>query len=398
MLCENDKGLYADMQNDRIIEYSVCNELLDSGTDIIKDSYLKMLGVVLRQGDDINEYQQTLFNGIVAGINVNYEAIDYLRMAKRFDEADIKVFVEVCNPPPLQYRFVLDSLILSVLSKNNNGQFELISYFCELFKIENDVVKFLASMAKSIVEMNLVLYANTCYEKPVNIIDKVYYGYFVILQSYLKDIENMTIIQGLDFIKEPVEVDRAIVNEKLTLINLNLSTLAQSKIFDLSNINKIFISGCIIEGNEYPIKIENSDNVKFLNTTFMNFNKRTLLLESVGGVFIGNSEFRGCYNRFERRHYYGARDDVGGVIYSKNNNNGVVVLDNCRFVSCGTINSKGAIAAPCIANIDCDVRNCVFKHCFCQNNNRVIFKEPRYMFTAGSTQVNCSFFNSPEFN
>lgn len=171
LLDERNRALCETLQSDRFADYQVSNEFLTNSTDIIKDTYLKMLGVVLRQGDEINEYQKALFKGIIAGANVDYAFIDYLRRAKQFDETDIKVFVEVCNSRPLQCRFVLDSLILSSLSRNHKEQFELISVFCKILKIENDVVFFLASMAKAIVEMNLILYINTCYKKPDNIID-----------------------------------------------------------------------------------------------------------------------------------------------------------------------------------------------------------------------------------
>ena len=400
MLNERNRALCETLQSDRFADYQVSNEFLTNSTDIIKDTYLKMLGVVLRQGDEINEYQKALFKGIIAGANVDYAFIDYLRRAKQFDETDIKVFVEVCNSlPALQYRFVLDSLILSSLSMNHKEQFELISVFCEILKIENDVVFFLASMAKAIVEMNLILYINTCYKKPDNIIDQVYYGYSVILKLYFKNVEKMTILQGFDFSKEPISIAEDEGNNGiLTIIKMDFSSIIRNQCFKLSNIKNILICNCEIEGGEYPISIEKCENVKFLNTKFMNFKKRALLFESVGAMYFNNCIFSLCYNSFIRRNSFGASDCIGGVMYSSENNNGLIVMDDCQFISCGTINSKGAIAAPCISNINCKVQNSIFENCFCQNNNKFQYKNERYMFTENSTQINCKLSNSPMFN
>ena len=398
MINETNKWLYDTMQRDKPKNYSINNELLANSLDVTKTLYLKMLGVVLQQNNEINEPQQIFYKRIIAGANVNLEAVEYLRMSQQCDETDIQTFIEVCNDAFLKYRFILDSMILCCLNVNRSEQYKLIVAFCEMLKIEKKEIEFLASMAKAIVEINLLLYAEACCQRPANIADKVFYDYFLILQSYLKDEENITVIQGFDFLNEPCEVFEASrVADNLALINIDLSPITASEVsFSLRDKTKLIFSGCVINGNNHPLYIERCQNVKILNSRITNFNKRTLCIESIDTMLIKNSCFNNCKNTFDWPARLSGDSYVGGVIYSKEKHNGVVVIDGCQFVSCGTWNSKNARANPCISNIDCDVRNSDFMNCYCHTRNYGDIQNS-YMFTDNSKESNCKAINSPKF-
>ena len=363
------------MQFDTLKLNPIKNELLANSTDIIKNTYLKMLAVVLRQGNEVNEKQDTIFREIVAGAYVEYEAIDYLRMAKQLNESDISKFEELCSNTVLKYRFVLDSFVLSSLCGDSQEQCELIVEICDTVNIDKNEIGFLSLMAKAIVTMELTLYANAVYQKPTNIIDKVYYGYYLILQSYFKEIKGIEIIQGFDFIERPISVVTADARSigGLAYINMDLTSIVRNESLCFYNKTYLLISGCVFMGSEYPIKIENCKDVKIINSKFMYFKKRALQIETINNVLVDNSEFTSCFIEFVlrgRSTVSSPKTFAGGVVYSEKKDIGVMVMNNCHFDSCGTKNQKGAIAAPCITNIDCEVRNSTFKNCFCENNNR----------------------------
>ena len=86
--------LYETMQRNKPDNYPISNDLLFCSGEGSKTAYIKMLGVVLRQNEEINEAQQAIFKRIIAGANSDFEAIEYLRMAKPFDENDLQIFIE----------------------------------------------------------------------------------------------------------------------------------------------------------------------------------------------------------------------------------------------------------------------------------------------------------------
>lgn len=399
LINETNKWLYDTMQRDKSKNYPIDNELLANSLDVTKTLYLKMLGVILQQNNEINEPQQIFYKRIIAGANVNLEAVEYLRMAQQCDETDIQTFIEVCNDAFLKYRFILDSMLLCCLNVNRSEQYKLIVAFCEILKIEKKEVEFLASMAKAIVEINLLLYAEACCQRPTNIADRVFYDYFLILQSYLKDKENITIIQGFDFLNEPCEVFEASRGaDNLVLINIDLSPITSSESsFSLTDKTKLLFSGCVITGNKHPLNIERCHNVKIINCRISNFNNRTICIEAIDNMLIKNCFFNNCHNTFSQPNSLGGNYYAGGVIYSKGKyNNGIIVIDGCRFVSCGTWNNKNATASPCISNVKCEVINSVFENCYCHTRN---YGNTQYgqLFTDDSKEIDCKFFNSPKF-
>lgn len=423
MINEPDELRYDTMRCNKSDNYPICNELLFSDSDITKNIYNKMLGVVLRQGDEIIDSQWAIFKRIIAGANADFEAIEYLRMAKQFDENDLQKFIELCSETPLKYRFILDSMVLSSLSQNPDNQYKLIIAFCEVFKIEKNEVKFLSSMAKAIVEMDLLLYVDASYCKPFEIEDKVFYGYFLILQSYLKNEKNITILQGFDFIKDPVNVfEESQKADKLAIINIDLSPITTSTMpFSIKNKTMLLLSGCTMKGSREPVSIEGCQNVKLLNMTIADFQNRTLCIEKVDTMLIKNCLFENCnYTfHFDLFSYRGSFEDyAGGVIYSKEKHNGVVIIDDCRFISCGTDILGFPKISPCISNIKCDVRNSVFLNCYSRihpefeqgkfeqhykeilkilEKRDIRLKKP-FMFSEDSKECNCTIVNSPMFN
>ncbi len=417
-----------------ILEYPINNELLANSTEVVKNTYLKLLGVVLWQAEEVNEYQQAMFKGIIAGANVDYEAVDFLRKARQFDENDIKTFVEVCCEKALQFRFVLDSIILSCLSKDYKKQFKLIIEFCKILKVKDNEVEFLSSMAKAIVKLDLLLYANICCEKnkPSTITDKVFYGYYLILQSYVMETENTTVIQGFDFNTEPVEVDKKCKKKgSLALINIDLSPLLVKR-YMLTDKDCIILSGCEVKNVECPLTIKNTKSILIINSKFINLNHKALVFESVGDVQIKNVEFNNCFSILSERAIIDGfakltisraisetlrtkiRDvDIftSGVVLSEGNNIESMILDNCYFVSCGILFTDSSYGCngflslcrayrvefrPLITNITCNLRNCVFEDCFF--GSKGWNSGEMRMFSKESEQFNCEFKNSPNFN
>ena len=164
-----------------------------------------------------------------------------------------------------------------------------------------------------------------------------------------------------------------------------------------------------------------------MNSKFINLNHRALVFESVGDVQIKNVEFNNCFNIIADQGYFVGprkiifseayksiiRDLSGGVILSEGNDIKSIILENCYFASCGILlnevqgvgyickefiglcRSYNIELRPLITNITCNLRNCVFKDCFC--GDRGFNSEVMRMFPKESKQFNCEFINSPNF-
>ena len=61
--------------------YPIYNNVLNMETDYIKNSYFKMLAVILQQGQEIYDSQRALFERQVEGVECDYQVTDYFRQA-----------------------------------------------------------------------------------------------------------------------------------------------------------------------------------------------------------------------------------------------------------------------------------------------------------------------------
>ena len=360
--------------------YAVNNDLLAHSDDYIKSGYLKLLGVLLYQFDEIVTTQNLLYKGIIKGaeadkqVNEQYEY--YLRTAAGAKYEDYAGFFDACRANPLKYSFVLDAIILTCLQTEREAQFKLITLFCRAMQLTEDEVTTLATMAEAIVKLDIFLFAEAYKIKTSSISDKVLLGYFNLIQTYYRNSENLTIVHPIalstssqSIISKCNEASSvAFLNLSLNLTKiLNITTSDEKGLrgtLDFYNKNKVMFLACNISGEKTAIRLNGCQEVRCYDSIFCNFKERVFYIKAVKNVLVEYCKFNECWQYTYRREY--KSNISGGIFYWDNIEESKslrIGLKNCVFKSCGTSAYNRYTGRFGISNIDCDVVNSIFYNC-----------------------------------
>ncbi len=306
--------------------------------DILVDYYLKILGLILQQAHEIETSQAFTYKRMVDGTNVTDTSKYDLTESIDIKAEDCNIFIDKIKNPPLKYRFILDSMILTATSERNEEQMNLIAEFCEALEITFDEASYLTNMAEAILENNKYKYVDLNENCLETIPEAIFYDYVKLLtEEYILVGENMAIFQGdnskevsTDDLEKIYEVNAPIIK----FINVKVDLDEYSLYF--FDKDKIIFEGCTFKGgNTYPIMIDRCDNIIIKNCKFENFTARTLKIKSVKRMEITQSYFINCLYRSNTFVGDESYTKLGGVIYSDEPyKNGMVILSNCTFDNC----------------------------------------------------------------
>ena len=402
------------IENSKAKNYPIKNDCLCESTDFIKNGYLKMLAVILQQAGETTDAQVNIYKRILAGAQSEFTAEDFLRMALSIEIEDFVNFTGECKELSLKYNFVLDAIILIGLKEKKEEQFRLLAGFCEALGITKEEMRYLAMMAKAILEMSESAYVDAYEVKADSIPDMVFQGYrCLIAKSCICSNDNLIIFQSTCAeqvnlrMLEKIRTSNA-PNVKLINVEINLNEYYMC----FNRKASVILESCVIRsGNKHPITFDNCEKVEIKNTEFMDFNSRTLQIENLGSLCIEGCKFINC------KYIYDDRDDediygyeisqwmeLGGFIYSENSlKNGKIYIENSLFKNCGGINEWDVKKSAFISNVKCNVSNCKFIDCWhsCAMHGYEKIDEDsfaRTMFTDSSEAINCVYENSARFS
>lgn len=392
------------IENNKAENYPIKNDSLRDSTDFIKNGYLKMLAVILQQAGEITDGQLTIYKRIWAGAQSELAAEEFLRMALSVEIEDFVNFTGECKEIDLKYNFVLDAIILIGVEEKKEEQIRLVVGFCEALGIAKEEIRYLAAMAKAILELSDSAYIDAYEVKIDSIPDMIFQGYMhLITKSCICGNDNLTIFQpscaedvNLQMLEKLREVDTP--NIKLVNLEIDLDEYCMCFVEKAS----VILESCVIRrGRKHPITFDNCEKVEIINTEFMDFDSRTLCVEKVGSVWIEGCKFINCKYKYED---YGENwDKLGGVIYSESLKNGIINIENSSFKNCGGMNGNYYSKSAFISNVQCEVCGCKFIDCWHWNGMRYCGggrdedKPERTMFTHNSKAINCVYKNSAKF-
>ena len=163
--------------------FSIANHFLEGETDYVKNSYFKMLAVILQQGKEIIKAQNDLLECMIISAQCDYISADYFRQALEVEIEEYVNFTEQYRDMPAKYRFVLDSLILSA-DYLSEDQSKLIADFMEALRITKDEAIYLSALAKAILEQDTARYVTNEENRVENISSDIAREY---LKKFIKD-------------------------------------------------------------------------------------------------------------------------------------------------------------------------------------------------------------------
>lgn len=392
------------IENNKAENYPIKNDSLRDSTDFIKNGYLKMLAVILQQAGEITDGQLTIYKRIWAGAQSELAAEEFLRMALSVEIEDFVNFTGECKEIDLKYNFVLDAIILIGVEEKKEEQIRLVVGFCEALGIAKEEIRYLATMAKAILEMNDSAYIDAYEVKVDSIPDMVFQGYmYLITKSCICGNDNLTIFQpscaedvNLQMLEKLREVDTP--NIKLVNLEIDLDEYFMCFVEKAS----VILESCVIRGgSRQPIIFGNCKKVEIRNTEFIDFKSRTLELESVDSMWIVGCVFRNCLYHYNHYSYSDDWKELGGVIYSERpEENGRINIEKTTFENCGGKNESSKNSATFISNVSCIVNGSSFTNCWNWRwSGEDIDPEDdrRTMFPYNSEAVNCVYENTAKF-
>lgn len=347
--------------------YPIENKFLREETDYIKNGYLKMLAVLLQQGDEIKESQSALFARIIKGVTSEKSLEEYLRQALEIEINDFVEFTEQCKEILLKYRFVLDGILLINIDEHCEEQIELLVGFIEALKLNKNEIKYIASMAKCIFEQDSNSYQEIESIRPEYFDYKLFLDYIeTFVSGILCDTEKEINISS----SEKKKFELGILNPEDNKLNFTKQEVKfKNIIFDMKNIEMNFcsnelvhIENCEFIGLQFSINIKACKEVVFSNCTFRGFNVRTIIEKNIESIIFENCMFVDCYYQYFSVTYNWRI--LGAIIYAEEpNKTAINVITNTMFKNCGGINSSCGHASAIISNCNVNVSNCKFYNC-----------------------------------
>lgn len=391
MSTESIKKLCEYIDKTKYKNYPISNYLLNSVDEYIKNSYFKMLAVVLQSEGNVNEEQKNLLQRMIAGAKCDYTMEDYFRQALSIEIEDFEGFMNSLRGLTLHYRFILDGLILNASCKNNIKAVKLLASLAETLKISKEELQYLVLLGKAILEQNTGAYFAAQEQVAVNEpVANDYLSLFVQNKGIWQD-NDVTILYSLDNSDVSTMMLDRIKNKKTnTLKLLNLKFNIADYALVIENYQKVLIEKCTFIGKNSPITLQNCAEVVIKESVFQDFISRTLIEESISKLSFMHCAFKNCRYKYSRE-----RNDwmeLGGVLYSDSpKKNGINYFNNCYFENCGGNNSYNYYSSAFISNCKSYLDSCRFNKCW--HYRKSDSKDPddsrRTMFTSDSQAINC---------
>ncbi len=132
-------------------KYALHNEELKSAGDYLQELYVKILSTIAQYKKRPTDAQIMFLRRIVWGFDKDGVLETYLRKAVHLSDKDIQEFVLHLHNSKLKYYFVLDGMILAILSDTQNESMEYLCDLVCLLEISEHDLKYLSLIAKAVL-------------------------------------------------------------------------------------------------------------------------------------------------------------------------------------------------------------------------------------------------------
>lgn len=393
---EKIKRLCTYIEENKASLYPVENEMLSKAADHLLNGYLKMLGVILHQGEEITDAQSFLYKRIIAGTPAEEKAEGYLRMALDIEIEEYESFISEVKELSVKYRFLLDALILSCVSRQSPGQIKLVAEFAEALGINAAELHYLAAIAKAELCMDGSAYTDADELKTESIPENITTGYLRMLtEDGVTKNRNLTIFYPSydtevteNAMKKVMQTDTPCV--KLVNVKINLGeyplTFADKK--------RVVLDECDFTGGG-TIVFHNCKEIIVQSSRFHDFDKRVVVVsgEDRFDMRITNCTFENCYDEY--RNASNGRAPLGVIYAESAKSENSIFINDCTFDSCGGRSGESYYQSSFICNYPCRVKNSRFINCWHFYFNK--WETKGTMFEQGSKAIDCVFENSADF-
>lgn len=374
--------LLEDIKEHNYINYPIKNELLESQTDYIKNTYFTLLAVVLQQGGEVKSGQRSLFQRLLIGAAAEHDMQDHIRRALEFDVETYMDFMsqlKELDEMSLKYRFLVDAVVLACCDVPTEEQLELLALFMGSLELSKDDVEYISDLCRSILEQDAALYwqtADKCIAGfDINTLSPYTSGY-IYSQNYISVTDTAVRVYYSD--KTALDPDDVFKEESIyqSVVKVSGCVIDMSKRpLEFDNNKQVVFENCRFENGLRSMFFTRTKEVVFRNCEFSDYKTIAVVEDSVGEASFISCSFYNCYNYYSRN-----TDDwkrFGCVIHTFNEAaaNGINLLEDCRFDNCGGANMHNFFTSAFISDCRCEVKACEFDHCWHYNNIRHLMYE-----------------------
>jgi len=153
------------MRNNKGNVYPIENHTLAlNGVDeYTKETYLKMLCVIMRYDGQGSEEQALFIKRLIKGIDGERSFEEYLRKAMELDDKFIDEILKQIEENNLKYIFTIDCLLITYTSPNvSDEQIGFAAELAEIIGIKKDEMELIVKFVKSVLEQDCKGYLDIC--------------------------------------------------------------------------------------------------------------------------------------------------------------------------------------------------------------------------------------------
>lgn len=363
MYSEKIRELINYIEKTKALNFQIERNDLREETDYIKNSYFKLLAVLLVQGTEIQPGQKNLYERLIAGASCDYTIHDYICQALDIEIKEYVEFMNQCRELPVRYSFVLDVLLLTVINEREEEQVKLAAHFIEALRIEKDIMKYLCALAKAILEQDVVQYMYCDAIRPQKISDE--FGKNYISTDVEPGIWNYN-SKSLLYSTELSEVNTVLLEEiekadfpVIHMKNIHIKPYQHKFVF--SGYEKIIFENCYFDSNQ-AINILECMELEIIGCKFQEFSFRVFHLSNVPKVIIKDTIFENCILSCDVGNSSDSEHCSSCVAFSKGTEE-ITYIENCRFKKCRVENKYSVNADTILFNRICQVKNSSIHNC-----------------------------------
>lgn len=307
-------------------KYEIVNPDLVELDEYIKSLYIKVLCTVVQYENDPTDMQILFLKRIINGIGVEDSVEEYMRKALEISEQDIQEFLSIVGDSKIKYYFATDGLILLSIGSNNSKDYEYLAELIELLGIDKDDLKYLCTVAKSILQQESSFY-DEAKEMINERVEKLNFTPYI--QNYyagaITDTDTEKHYYAPDKkLSEIMEYPTIFKGRKVVFENVALNIKEEWK---FEGCEEVIFKNCLILGDKHSFTFSSIGKLVFDNCKVKDFSNRIAYTQSINKLEIVNSEFIEC-------GYTGSGDNRGGMFWASGSEFKEIKVVNNELINC----------------------------------------------------------------
>ncbi|MBV6512571.1 MAG: TerB family tellurite resistance protein [Ignavibacteriales bacterium] len=345
--------------------YKLTRHPLTKESEYLKELYVALLCSVAAYDGKLAEGETNYIKRVMLGMELNSEFAKVVKMGLEIDQKMIDEFIKAFSGNDYSHCFLADSLVVAASDGVlHDKEIELVAEISELLLIVKEDVDKISKLI-SVVFLRKIELINKFLES-----NKFDLNFDYLIKSFVPNFVNPETFETItgDVLYEN---DKIFLKKHIRFDNAKIS-IKDNVALKFEGLETVEFINCEIEGGENnPIFVTNTGNVKIQQSKFSNFSTKVMIFDTITSLIVKDSHFENCGYKF-----YSSWKNIhksGGIFLLTNT---TFTMENCVFHECYIRNHEsddeqytpsGFVA--CIVRSSGTVRGNLYKDCYAKSNN-----------------------------